>query len=861
MTADSGRRPRARHWMLLLAVLLLVAVTFLPPLININRYQRRIADSISGAIGRPVHMSSVKLRLLPRPGFEIEELVVQENSAFGAEPMLHSSSVVASIRLISLWRGRLEIARIHFDEPSLNLVRNAQGQWNFGSVLAQASRIPNAPTRQRHAGGALRFPYIEASNARINFKLGDEKQPFSFLNSDLSVWLDEPDEWQLRFEAQPARTDLVLNMSETGLLRLEGSLRRSAVSLGEMPVNLRGEWSNAPLGEVSRMLLGYDTGWRGAVDLRAEVSGKADDAQIKARLRASGVHRVEFEPQEPLELVTTCDANYRHTEAALRQVTCFSPVGEGHLLLTGQVINLPDPQLALKLQIQHVPVAAAFAALRVVRNGFAPAVTSAGVVDGEFNYDGAEASRFRALRGQATVRELTLQIPGLAKPLIAPVLQIISAADLTAPAPRRGAAAQPLSTDPALVVQPFSMNMGAPSPLLFNARLTPAVFEVHVNGSSSVDRMMSLSKGLSIFSSPLNGLGSQGMADVTLGIQGPWLLPVPDVEHPLPAATVTGTLHLRNARLSPAFLASPLEIVTAQGALSQGQIAWSPLSLTYGKIHADGSFLQPIFCADPDGCTPHFDIHVDTLKAADLQSALLGGSHGQMIEQILERIDRHPYTWPSLEGRLRVNQFELNTLILQNAAAQLKVKGRQVTLDSVDAKALGGNLHMKGNVDASSDLPVYSLEGQVTNADASEIATLFEEKWGGGSINATAKLQLSGFSAEQLASSTEGKFHWDWTHGTLPVDAEASPELVPVAAFDRWTADGLIHKSLLTVSHSVLLHGSDEIPLAGTVSFARELQLHSEDPEHPLAIRGTLDRPQSLPNEPAAKVKPAAYHR
>ncbi len=860
MTAESGRRPRVRHWLLLLAVLLLVAVTFLPPLININRYQRRIADSISGAIGRPVHLSSVKLRLLPRPGFEIEELVVDENPAFGAEPMLHSSSVVASIRMVSLWRGRLEIARIHFDEPSLNLVRNSQGQWNFGSVLAQASRIPNAPTRQRHAGGALRFPYIEASNARINFKFGDEKQPFSFLNSDLSVWLDEPDQWQLRFEAQPARTDLVLNMSETGLLRLEASLRRSAGSMGEMPVHLRGEWSNAPLGEASRMLLGYDAGWRGAIDLRAEISGKADEAQIKARLRASGVHRVEFEPQEPLELVTNCDTIYRHAEAALQQVTCFSPIGDGHLLLTGRVTNLPNPQPALKLQIQHVPVAAAFAALRVVRNGFAPAVTSAGVLDGEFNYDGAAGSPFRALQGQAAIHELTLQIPGLAKPLSAPVLQIVSAADLPMPAPRRGAAAQPVSTDPALVVQPFSMNMGAPSPLAFNARLTPAVFEVHVSGSSSIDRMMSLSKGLSIFSSPLNGLGPQGMADVTLGIQGPWLLPIPDVEHPLPAASVTGTLHLRNARLSTNFLASPLEILSAQGALSQGQIAWSPLSLTYGKIHGDGSFLQPIFCANPDGCTPHFDIHVDTLKAAELQAAF-GGNHGQMIEQILERIESHPNTWPSLEGRLRVNEFSLDTLELQNASAQIKIKGRQVTLDSVDAKALGGSLHVKGNVDVSGSLPVYALEGQVANADASEIAGLFDEKWGSGSMNATAKLQLSGFNLEQLASSTEGKFHWDWTHGTLPIDAEASPELAPLAAFDRWTADGVIHKNLLTVNHSVLLHGADEIPLTGTVSFARELQLHSDDPEHPLAIRGTLDRPQAPANESSVRVKPAAYHR
>ena len=79
----------------------------------------RIAESISRAIGRPVRMSSIKLRLLPRPGFEIADFVVEEDPAFGAEPILRSSQVIASVRLLPLWRGRLEIARIAFDEPSV----------------------------------------------------------------------------------------------------------------------------------------------------------------------------------------------------------------------------------------------------------------------------------------------------------------------------------------------------------------------------------------------------------------------------------------------------------------------------------------------------------------------------------------------------------------------------------------------------------------------------------------------------------------------------------------------------------------------------------------------------------------------
>jgi uncharacterized protein involved in outer membrane biogenesis len=99
--AEKG--PSPRRWILLAAVLLAVVAFVLPPLVNINRYQHRIANSISRSIGRQVHISSVKLRLLPLPGFEFSDFSVEEDPQFGSEPILHSSSVVAYVRLLSLW--------------------------------------------------------------------------------------------------------------------------------------------------------------------------------------------------------------------------------------------------------------------------------------------------------------------------------------------------------------------------------------------------------------------------------------------------------------------------------------------------------------------------------------------------------------------------------------------------------------------------------------------------------------------------------------------------------------------------------------------------------------------------------------
>ncbi len=141
MTEDAERRQRKhrRLWLVLAAGLALFAVLIVPPLVSINRYKSQITRLMAASLGRPVRLSSVELRLLPRPGFLLTDLSVEEDPAYGAEPILHANTVTASFRLLSLWRGRLEIGRVSVDEASLNLVRTEAGHWNLDSLFRTAA--------------------------------------------------------------------------------------------------------------------------------------------------------------------------------------------------------------------------------------------------------------------------------------------------------------------------------------------------------------------------------------------------------------------------------------------------------------------------------------------------------------------------------------------------------------------------------------------------------------------------------------------------------------------------------------------------------------------------------------------------
>src|SRR4051812_41467063 len=158
-----------------LALVLVLAIV-VPPFVNANRFRARLARSVSGALGRNVTMGDVNIRLLPLPGFQIQNFVIMDDPAFSAEPMLRADSVTARLRLTSLWRGRLEIARLSFSYPSLNLVRNAEGRWNIEGLLAHASQVSAAPTGKKQSESRPRFPYIEADTGRINFKVLQEKK-------------------------------------------------------------------------------------------------------------------------------------------------------------------------------------------------------------------------------------------------------------------------------------------------------------------------------------------------------------------------------------------------------------------------------------------------------------------------------------------------------------------------------------------------------------------------------------------------------------------------------------------------------------------------------------------------------------
>ncbi|MGI4829310.1 MAG: AsmA family protein [Janthinobacterium lividum] len=498
-----------------IAVTILLLV-FLPPLVNANHYQRQIARSMSESLGRPVHLDNVVFHLLPVPGLTLSNLVVSEDPAFGAEPTIRANTVEASLRLGSLWRRRVEFSSVRFIEPSINLVRNREGRWNLANVLLHASHVETAPTVQRRAGPAPRFPYIEATGGRVNLKLDEEKLPFSLTDAEFALWLPSPNHWRVRLRGEPARTDT--NLNDPGVFRLEGALERAGVA-GDVPIDLHASWHNAPLGEASRLLAAEDKGWRGTLNVDASLAGTLSAARFASQITLGDLRRAEFAAATPLDLQITCGAGLSVETVSFQKLLCTMPDSAPEpMRLDAETLDLQRPaQAQATLKAEQVPLhwgllwAALFSAR--IPTELNPAATA------DLHFEHLVAGSNPGLASKARSRHATAAKPA-GQPVSAwsawdgevivhlpqePALRSASTADNetgtplnlhwhtdpgSAPATKHGTGNAEDNSGLSFRLQPITIPFNAGAAVTVSATLTPTGYTVAVNGTASAPALL-----------------------------------------------------------------------------------------------------------------------------------------------------------------------------------------------------------------------------------------------------------------------------------------------------------------------------------------------------------------------------------
>lgn len=511
-TRDTPSTRRARRFpgvlSVALAVVILLMMVLLPPLVSVNRFQRRIAASLSQSLGRTVHLDSVSLTLLPLPGFTFTNFVVDEDPAFGSEPIIRANSVRATLRLTSLWRRRIEFSTISFDQPSVNLVHLSNGKWNLDTILLHAAHIHAAPTAQAKPGPTPRFPYIEATGARLNLKLDQEKTPYSLTDADFALWLPDPQEWHLRLKGTPARTDT--DVSGAGLIQIEGTLGR-APSLGQVPLNLQGEWSEAPLGESTHLLFGRDLNVRGNLDLTATVQGTVSNSAIQTRIRLIDARRADFVPDQPIQVDIECLATAAGNFHAFRNLRCtWPPLSVSRhpmIAVSGDIPDVRDlGQTGLEIGTPGIPAPTLLHWLRVASSRVPANNSVTGNLTGSLvwhpgPHPGSHWSGDLLLAGASLVDPKSKGVSFIASDIS--IQSIDGSTDGLAPlraVKGKSGRRDPLQAPaPGFLLTPTALALGGKEPAMLQGHFDSSGYSLHLTGMASTARLLALGAAIPQF--------------------------------------------------------------------------------------------------------------------------------------------------------------------------------------------------------------------------------------------------------------------------------------------------------------------------------------------------------------------------
>lgn len=888
---------RSKRSVAALAILLVVLFLFRPAVYHLRN---RIANSIGSALGRRVTLDNVRLRLLPRPGFDLEGLVIYDAPAFSAEPMIRADEVSAAIRLSSLLRGRLEIATLSASEPSINLVRNDQGRWNLASLIERNAQVPAAPTAKRASERRPAFPYLEATGARVNFKIGQTKKSYSLMNADVALWQDSDNSWGARIKAEPVRTDF--HLTDTGIVQINAAWQR-APTLRLTPLQLAVQWHYGQLGQITQLLSGKDLGWRGGLSLTATVSGTPEALRVESQIAVEDFHRYDIVDTETLRLATACSGRYNAVESFVDDVLCESPVNGGLFRLHGgaDLGNL-QPAYNFALEAEKIPLTSAVRLLRHARKQVPGDLAASGLLNAEFRARSNTKSGLESAingtpdflplwSGTGSATNVTLSSnAGKDEIALGTIpLTLTSSSRLAGAAQRAGAGhttareqAQPGDMEPLaphLRIGPVALAINNSEPVNAGGWISSSGYRFFLRGDSDLKALFHLEGVLGL---SVTRPAAEGFARLNVSISGPW--------QGFAAPSTLGTAQLRNVRAELRGLNTPVEISAANILLTADTLSMQQISAHTANTHWIGSVTTPRRCnpaydantatdaasstrsSSFPNCSFRFNLVVDQFSAADLAQWFTSHPAKRPWYRILNsdsdssEARLSPLLSLQAQGNLQVGRFALKKVIATQIATHVEIDRGKITLNALRAQLLQGSHqgnwiidfsnHVASNRDvsnhdaASHDASVtgvrYRGTGTLRDISLSQVATLMNDAWITGTADGKFDLDGSADSFRRVLAGSEGTLQFVVHNGSLPhIDIPGSPAPLPV---HRFTGELNLRKGAWELSAGKLESRDGLYQVSGTVSATNGCDfLLTRGDDQSWELTGTLADPSITP--------------
>jgi AsmA protein len=115
-------------------LLMIFIVTLVPVFVNADTFRPTVESQLSSALGREVTMGRLTLSILAG-NLVAEDIAIADDRAFSSVPFMQAKRLDVGVEILPLvLHHQVRITRLNIDTPSIQLIQNAAGKWNFSSL-------------------------------------------------------------------------------------------------------------------------------------------------------------------------------------------------------------------------------------------------------------------------------------------------------------------------------------------------------------------------------------------------------------------------------------------------------------------------------------------------------------------------------------------------------------------------------------------------------------------------------------------------------------------------------------------------------------------------------------------------------
>ena len=767
---------------LVIVVLFIAAALIIPHVVDINDYHAQIQSQLEKKLGRQVSLGPMSLSLFP-PSFQVSNAVIGEDKDFNSSrPFATADKLAVSVKLMPLLHKEVDVKSLQLERPHIELIRNAQGEWNFATLGQEGKPTPTQKTTSAPAVDANKAP-VQKNAEEANKKPAGQIELANLGITDGQVAITDLQKHQSR--AVYDHIDLTVNdfapdkpFSIKAAAHLPGQ--------GKQAVYLEGK--GGPIQQADMLNTNFDGTLRmdqvslSAVEkflnsqalngIDALVSGDAKVKNSAGKMASNGTIKMENPRIRNVNVGYPITLDYDVADDLTTDVIQIHrgdlKLGSTPVTIAGTVNTKPTPaQLDVKLTAANASIADAARLASAFGVAFNQGMDVNGRVNANIQAKGAADKP--SMNGQLSVRDLAMSGKELPQPVkvnevdLTLTPETIHSNDFTA---TTGSTSVTVNFSLAQYTTPNSIvhaSLKAP-----NARLGEILNIAKAYGVSAVD-----------------GMSGDGQLSLDVQAQGPMKNPS--------ALNFNGSGKLQNASLKVPSLTKPVQIRNSDLKFSQNSAILQNVAASLGQTNTTGSLTLKNFAAPQ----VQFTLNADKVNVGELQQMFVStptkrAALDHNFWNIIPEANAEPATAPQPSmltkmtgnGTVSVGTVQYDDLLLNNVHTNVALDHGLVHLNPVNADLYGGKETGTITVDMRPSQPVYTVNLKTDKVDANKLISSVSsvKQMLYGLLNSNVNASFSSTSADAIARGLNGNLALNLTNGKL-ANLDLLHELASVGKF------------------------------------------------------------------------------